>query len=202
MQSPQPARTVKLIILLFLGYAMGGCSSGPSILSDYDHSAPFDSYSTYNFMQGAGPDHGDYQSFFSKYVIEAITVEMENRGYAKSDDPDLLVNFNARLQDKTKVRTTSAPPPMYGSYYGYRGSYYGAWGGYGYGTETHVSQYTEGTFNIDIVDNKTHQLIWEAVGVGRVTEKKLENLEEVVKTAVPNYFSLYPFHAGADRSEK
>jgi len=43
---------------------------------------------------------------------------------------------------------------------------------------------------------------WEAVGVGRVTEKRLENLEEIVKTAVPNYFSLYPFHAGAARSEK
>jgi len=196
MQFRQPARTVNLIILLFVGYAMGGCASGAKIMSDYDHSAPFDTYSTYNFMEGAGPDNDNYQSFFSRYVVEAITIEMENRGYTKSDDPDLLVNFNANLQDKTKVRTTSAPPPMHGGYYGYRGGYYGAWGGYGYGTETHVSQYTEGTFNIDIVDNRTHQLIWEAVGVGRVTEKKLENLEEVVKTGVPKYFLLYPFQAG------
>ncbi len=202
MQFRQPARTVNLIILLFVGYAMGGCSSGPSIMSDYDHSAPFDTYSTYNFMEGAGPDNNSYQSFFSRYVVEAITIEMEKRGYTKSDDPDLLVNFNANLQDKTKVTTRSAPPPMHGGYYGYRGGYYGAWGGYGYGTETHVSQYTEGTFNIDIVDNRTHQLIWEAVGVGRVSEKKLENLEEVVKTGVPKYFSLYPFQAGVASSVK
>jgi len=196
MQFRQLARTVNLVTLLFVGFAMGGCSSGPSIISDYDHSAPFETYSTYNFMEGAGPGSNNYQSFFSRYVVEAITVEMEKRGYTKSDNPDLLINFNANLEDKTKVTTTTAPPPMYGGYYGYRGGYYGAWGGYGYGTETHVSQYTEGTFNIDIVDNKTHQLIWEAVGVGRVTEKKLENLEEVVKTGVPNYFSLYPFQAG------
>ena len=202
MQFRQPARTVNLIILLFVGYAMGGCASGPSIISDYDHSAPFDTYSTYNFMEGAGPDNDNYQSFFSRYVVEAITIEMEKRGYTKSDDPDLLVNFNANLQEKTKVRTTSAPPPMYGGYYGYRGGHYGAWGGYGYGTETHVSQYTEGTFNIDIVDNRTHQLIWEAVGVGRVTEKKLENLEEILKTGVPKYFSLYPFQAGVASSVK
>ena len=201
MQFQQPARTAKLIVLLFIGYAMGGCASGPNIISDYDRSAAFESYSTYNIMEGAGPDQGEYQSFFTKYVIEAITVEMESRGYTKSDDPDLLVNFNARLQDKTKVTTSSAPPPMYGGYYGYRGGYYGAWGGYGYGTETHVSQYTEGTFNIDIVDNKTHRLIWAAVGVGRGTEKKLENLEEVVKTAVPKYFSLYPSTAGVARTE-
>jgi uncharacterized protein DUF4136 len=202
MQFQQLSRTVNLIILLIAGYTMGGCASGPSILSDYDHSAPFDSYTTYNFMEGAGPDDDNYQSFFSRYVIEAITIEMENRGYTKSDDPDLLVNFNANLQDKTKIRTTSAPPPMHGGYYGYRSGYYGAWGGYGYGTETHVSQYTEGTFNIDIVDNRTHQLVWEAVGVGRVTEKTLEKLEEVVKAGVPNYFSLYPFHAGPSSVER
>jgi len=183
-----------------MGYALAGCaSSGGKIMADYDHDAPFGSYKTYNFMEGAGPDHDNYQSFFSQYMVEAITIEMEKRGYTKSDDPDLLVNFNAVLEDKTKVRTTSAPPPMYGGYggyYGYRGSAYGAWGGYGYGTETHVSQYTEGTFNIDIVDNKKHQLIWEAIGVGKVTEKKLENLEEGIMNGVPKFFSLYPYRAG------
>ena len=181
-----------------MGYALAGCASGPDILVDYDHGAPFESYKTYNFMEGAGPDHSGYPSFFTKYVIEAVTIEMENRGYTKSDDPDLLINFNANLQDKTKVTTSSAPPPMMygGGYYGYRGSAYGAWGGYGYGTETHVSQYTEGTFNIDIIDSKRHQLVWEAVGIGRVSEKKLENLEESIKTGVPKYFSGYPFRAG------
>ena len=198
MQFHQRPRINTSIVLLFMGYALAGCASGPDILVDYDDNAPFGSYKTYNFMEGAGPDHGNYQSFFTKYVLEAVTIEMENRGYTKSDDPDLLINFNANLQDKTKVTTTSAPPPMMygGGYYGYRGGAYGAWGGYGYGTETHVSQYTEGTFNIDIVDNKRHQLVWEAVGIGRVSEKKLENLEETVKTGVPKYFSGYPFRAG------
>ena len=51
------------------------------------------------------------------------------------------------------------------------GASYGAWGGYGYGTETHVSQYEEGTFNIDVVDAKKQQLVWEAVAVGRITDK-------------------------------
>jgi hypothetical protein len=199
MHFQQRPRIATSLLLLFMGYALAGCASGPEILVDYDDNAPFDTYQTYNFMEGAGPDHDNYQSFFSKYVIEAVTIEMENRGYTKSDDPDLLINFNANLQDKTKVTTSSAPPPMMyggGGYYGYRGSAYGAWGGYGYGTETHVSQYTEGTFNIDIVDSKRHQLVWEAVGIGRVSEKKLENLEETVKTGVPNYFSGYPFRAG------
>ena len=59
-----------------------------------------------------------------------------------------------------------------------------------------VSQYTEGTFNIDIIDNKRRQLVWEAVGIGRITDKKRENLEESIKSAVPVYFAGYPFVAG------
>ena len=199
MQSRQRPRIIEFIVFLIIGYALAGCSSsGGNIISDHDRSAPFGSYKTYNFMEGAGPDTGNYQSFFSQYMITAITLEMEQRGYTKSDDPDLLVNFNAILQDKTKV-TTSPAPTMgggYGSYYGYRGSHYGAWGGYGYATETRVSQYTEGTFNIDLIDAKKHQLVWEAVGVGKVTEKKLENLEESVMNGVPRFFSLYPYRAG------
>ena len=196
MQIQQRLRISTSFFLLFIGYALAGCSSsGANIMADYDRSAPFGSYQTYNFMEGAGPDYDNYQSFFSQYMVQAIIIEMETRGYTKSDDPDLLVNFNAVLQDKTKVRTTSSPPPMHGGYYGYRGGY-SAWGGYGYGTETHVSQYTEGTFNIDIVDNKKHQLIWEAVGVGKVTEETMENLEERVKAGVPKFFSLYPYRAG------
>jgi len=182
-----------------MAYALAGCSSGGNIIADHDRSAPFGTYKTYNFMENAGPDTGNYQSFFSQYMIAAITIEMEKRGYTKSDDPDLLVNFNAILQDKTKV-TSSPAPTMGGGYYGYRGGYYGGgyggWGGYGYATETRVSQYTEGTFNIDLVDARKHQLVWEAVGVGKVTEKKLENLEQGVMEGVPKFFSLYPYVAG------
>jgi len=194
---PQPQTNISGGLLLLLSFiSLGGCASGGNILYDYDRSADFGAYRTYNFFENAGPDTGDYQSFFSRYMIDAITIEMEQRGYTKSDNPDLLVNFNAIMRDKTKVSTTPAPMPM-GGYYGYRGGYYGGWGGYGYATETHVSQYTEGTFNIDIVDNAKKQLVWEAVGVGRVSEDDLENLQQGVMEGVPKFFAGYPFVAGS-----
>ena len=183
------------VILLFMA-GIAGCSSGGKLRSDYDRGADFGAYQTWNFIEDAGPDYAGYESLFTQYMLEAITIEMDNRGYSRSDNPDLLVNFNAYVQDKTKVTTTSAPPPM-GGYYGYRGGYYGAWGGYGYGTQTHVSQYTEGTFNIDIIDAKQHQLVWEAVGVGRITDKVRDNLRQTVMEGVPNFFALYPFVAGS-----
>ena len=195
MQIRQRPRIHGFLLPLLLGCALSGCSSGGNIRSDYDRDADFGSYETYDFMEGAGPDGGSYQGFFATYMVEAITLEMDKRGYTKSASPDLLVNFNGVLEEKTKVTTSSAPPPM-GGYYGYRRGSYGAWGSYGYATQTNVSQYTQGTFNIDLVDRDRKQLVWEAVGVGRVTQKDLENLEEGIRSGVPKFFALYPFRAG------
>jgi len=192
-------RTLRKIMaissILAIAAGASGCAGDP-IRSDYDPSADFSQYKTYNFFADAGPEDTNYQSFFSQYMVAAITREMEARGYTKSNDPDLLVNFNALLQEKTKV--TQTPSAGYGAgYYGYRGGFYDPWGGYGYGTDTHVSQYTEGTFNIDLVDARKKKLVWEAVGTGRITEKVLEELEERVNEGVPNFFAKYPFTAGS-----
>ena len=179
-------------VLLLIVFA-SGCASKPKMRSAYDDSLDFSKYKTYNFYADAGPDSDSYQSLFSQYMITAINKEMQARGYTLSDAPDLMVNFNANLQDKTKVTTS---PSMNSGYYGYRGGYYDPWGGYGYGTDTHVSQYTEGTFNIDLVDPQRKQLVWEAVGVGRISDDTFENLQQKVMEGVPTYFNLYPFRAG------
>ncbi|MCH8335890.1 MAG: DUF4136 domain-containing protein [Proteobacteria bacterium] len=186
----------RLSVFLIFFASLAGCSSSGKLRSDYDHGADFGAYKTWDFIEDAGPDYEGYESLFTQYMLEAITIEMESRGYVISENPDLLVNFNAYIQDKTKVTTMPASPPMHGGYYGYRGGYYNSWGGYGYGTETRVTQYTEGTFNIDIVDANQHQLVWEAVGVGRITDDTRENLRQKVMEGVPRFFALYPFVAG------
>ena len=182
---------LRVCMLFALGLLLQACASQPEIRSDYDRSADFSQYKTYNFISDAGPGGAEYASFFTQYMIEAITIEMEKRGYTKSDNPDLLVNFSARLQDVTKVREVPAP------YYGYRGGYYSPWGAYGYATETHVSQYTEGTVNIDLVDAKQRQLVWEAVAIGRITDDVRENLRQRIMEAVPKFFEKYPFSVGS-----
>ena len=187
--------TLRVLCILAATSLAAGCASGGKIRSDYDPTADFSQYRTYNFFADAGPEDTNYQSFFSRYMVAAISKEMDSRGYTKSDDPDLLINFNAILREKTDVR--SYPTATMGGYYGYRGGFYDPWMGYGYATETHVSQYTEGTFNIDIVDARKKKLVWEAVGVGRVSQKALEELEKRVNEGVPEFFKNYPFVAGS-----
>ena len=202
------ARFLKSILrtasILFLLASFAGCASSPKILADYDPGNDFGAYNTWDFIKDAGPDYDGYESLFSQYMMEAIAIEMDKRGYTRSTTPDVFLNFNALVQDKTKVtQTQSMGYPMgAGGYYGYRGGYYGAWGGYGAyggygGTETRISQFKEGTFNIDIVDAAKNQLVWEAVVIGKITDKDRENLRQVVMEGVPRFFALYPYVAGS-----
>lgn len=175
---------------------LAACASGPKIESDYDHTVDFSQYKTYGFFNPMGIENPNYSSIYGSIFRAAITREMENRGYTLSDNPDLMINVSGRLQDKTKVTTTS-DPYMSGGYYGYRRGAYGAWGGYGYGTTTHVSSYTEGTINVDMVDRALKRMVWEGVAVGRVDEKKTNDETRAnIHAGITDMFAGYPFRAG------
>jgi hypothetical protein len=175
---------------------MAGCTSGPEIRTDYDHNADFSKYKTFGFFEPLGVESARYSSIYGSIFRTAITREMEQRGYTQSDNPDLLINVSGKLQDKTTVTTMPSPYAGVG-YYGYRRGYYGAWGGYGYGSETYVSNYTEGTVNVDLVDAAEKQMVWEGVGVGRVrANKSNEEVRANIGAAVTQMFKDYPFTAG------
>jgi len=175
---------------------IASCASKPDIKTDYDHSIDFGQYKTYAFFNPMGIESPNYSSIYGSIFREAISKEMQSRGYTKSDNPDLLINVSGRMQDKTKVTTTS-DPYMSGGYYGYRRGRYGAWGGYGYGTTTHVSNYTEGTVNVDMVDRVQKRMVWEGVAVGRVKENKTnEETRNNIHAGIQEMFSGYPFRAG------
>ncbi len=178
--------------LLLMALLISACSSGPTIKSDYDQSVDFSQYKTYGFFSPLGIEGPNYSTIYGSVFRNAISREMESRGYTQSDDPDLLINVSARLDDKTKV-TTSTTPGYYGGYYGYRRGYYDPWAGYGYGTTTHVSQYTEGTVNVDVVDAREKRMIFEGVGIGRVKESRTnEQIREAINKGVAEMFRGYP----------
>ncbi len=185
-----------LIFITGIAALLTSCASKPKIETDYDHSIDFSQYKTYAFFNPMGIENPNYSSIYGSIFRAAISKEMNSRGYTKSDNPDLLINVSGRLQDKTRVTTTS-DPYMSGGYYGYRRGRYGAWGGYGYGTQTHVSNYTEGTVNVDMVDREQKRMVWEGVAVGRVNDKKTnEETRTNINAGIQEMFSAYPFRAG------
>jgi hypothetical protein len=187
----------KLFTALLSVMLITACGSTTKIHSDYDHSLDFSQYKTFGYYSPMGIENPNYSSLLGQMFRDAIDAQMLPRGYVKSNNPDILINVSARLEDKTQVRTTSDPMMYGGGYYGYRGGMYDPWGGYGYGTTTHVSQYTEGTVNVDMVDVKQKRMIWEGVAIGRVNEKeKNEELRNDIHTGVAEMFEGYPFRAG------
>jgi hypothetical protein len=191
----------KFPVTVILVMLVTACASSPTIQSDYDHSVDFSQYKTYGYYSPMGIENPNYSSLLGSMFRDAIDAQMRPRGYVQSNNPDILINVSARLEDKTKV-TTTTDPMMYGGgmyggggYYGYRSGLYDPWGGYGYGTRTHVSQYTEGTINVDMVDVDNKRMIWEGIAIGRVQDKN-DNLREDIRVGVAEMFENYPFRAG------
>jgi hypothetical protein len=183
---PHAAMAVLLAVLV-----LGGCATKPNVRSDYDHSADFARYRTFNFASPLSTDKLGYSSLVTQELKSAVTTQMEKRGYKlDSTNPDVLLNFSGKLQEKQDIESTPGP------YYGYRTGFYGAWPGYGMGNEVYTVNYTEGTLNVDMVDASRMQMVWEGVIVGEIKKEHLKDREATIDKAVAEIFSKYPFQAG------
>ncbi|AMH07342.2 DUF4136 domain-containing protein [Achromobacter xylosoxidans] len=186
-------KALKMLASGSLVTILAACASSPAIKSDYDHQADFSRYRTFGYMSPLGTDKAGYSTLLTERLKDATRGQMEMRGYVyDASNPDLLVNFNGKLQQKTQV--TEAPPPPMGPYYGYRSGFYGGWPGYGWGDT--VYQYTEGTLNIDLVDARRKQMVWEGVAVGEVQNPDTATSSQNIDKAVAGIFAKYPFRAG------
>lgn len=186
---------MKALKMLVLGATMAAlltaCASSPIVKGDYDRQADFAQYRTFGYMSPLGTDKAGYGTLLTERLKHATRGQMEQRGYVYSAaNPDLLINFNGNLRQKALV--TGAP---IGPYYGYRTGFYGGWPGYGWSDS--VYPYTEGTLNIDLVDARRKQMVWEGVAVGEVRHPEAAATAQSIEQAVTDIFAQYPFRAGA-----
>jgi hypothetical protein len=186
----QGIKCFKAALLVGVIAVVAGCASGPKIRSNTDPQANLSAYQTFAFVHPLGTDRAGYSTFVSQQLKTAVRRELESRGYKYSEaNPQLLVNFNAKLDSKMRVENV---PSMSGTvgpvYYGYRGGVYAPWPTY----ETQVDQYTEGTLNVDVVDGAQKRLVWEGIAVGRVTEKTRENIGPALDSTVAEIFKHFP----------
>lgn len=181
--------------------------AGPKASANADKTVDLRQYASFGWADPIGTDQNGYQSILSQNLKASTRAQLEARGLRyDAANPQLLVNFNARLDDKMKV--SSVPAPMMGpsmtmgmgprmgggrGYYGYRGGMYATYPMYQ--DQTTVSQYKEGTLNIDIVDTARKQLVWEAVITDTITQKKRDNLQKTVDDYMKAAFRKFPIPA-------
>jgi len=71
------------LVQLLLALALQGCESAPNVRSDYDKSADFGKYRTYNFVTRPSTDKGGYSSLTTQQLEAAVGAEMQKRGYTR-----------------------------------------------------------------------------------------------------------------------
>ena len=185
-----------LLFIILAAVAVAGCSSSLQVRSDYDPTANFSQYRTFNFFDPMGVEGGYNSPIYGQLFRESITSELKQRGYTLADSPDLLVNVTIRGDDRVKM-TSYAAPYMSGAYYSRPGgAYYGSALGVGVGVSQTARTVIEASVFIDLVDPSKQRAVWQGVAVLEATEKVATQLRDATFTAVDEVFKQYPHQAG------
>jgi len=179
-------RTRSARLLAFAAAAvLAGCASGPTIRVTANPEVDLTRFHTFAFFAPLGTDRPEYSSLLSQFLKDAARRELEGHGYRYTEaDPELLVNFGARVENKLETTSYSS---SYG-YYGYRHGFYQPWPAY----DTEVRSYQEGTLNIDVVNAKTKQMVWEGLAIGRVHGADEDELQSRVDAVVQEILAEFP----------
>ena len=183
---------MKNLVLIMLVAAAASCS--PLTVSyDYDKDANFSGYKTYGYSEDSNNLDTAANPFFKERVMRAVDREMTERGYQKSDDPDLLVDLHVKREEKQNA-TASTDYPI--GYWPWR---------YGYATgftttRINYNEYVEGTLFINIVDAEKEKIIWQGRGTKTLDHNLTpEKREKNVNEAVDLIFEKYPAKAITQR---
>ena len=186
-----------IFIVALMATLLAACSPSVKVRSDADPGVNMRQYQTYDFFSQMGVEGDNYSNLLGQHFRDAISSQMNSRGYTVSGTPQLQINVSIGAEDKVRVNTYQEPY-LYGGYYGrgYGGYGYGSPWGYGGGaTRTTVHQYTEANVYIDMVDASEHKMVWQGVATFTVTDKMQAQLRETVYSTVEKVFAQFPVPA-------
>ncbi|MCX6238110.1 MAG: DUF4136 domain-containing protein [Bacteroidia bacterium] len=168
---------LKLILPAMLMIFMVGCAS-IKVSTDYDRKADFSKYKTFNFSKEV--DKVTLNDLNRRRLKDAISKEMQAKGFQISTTPDVLVN--AFVKGKTKYSATA------NTFYN-GGMYYRGFGSSS--TYVDVNKSIEGTLFIDLIDVQEKKMIWEGVAEGLVNPRT-ETREDKINSVVAMIFKNFP----------
>ena len=173
-------KTLKLLAPLFL-LILTSCSS-VKVIADYDVETDFNQYKTFAFYK-SGIDKAAISDLDKKRILRAIESEMLLKGYTKSSNPAILISIFTKSREKVNINQNNNLGWGYG---------YGPWFYRNNFNQVQVSQKTEGTLFIDIIDKEKKELIWQGIGSGALRMENVEKKEIRIKEFVQKIMSQYP----------
>jgi hypothetical protein len=176
-------KVLKLALLVVL-FVTASCSS-ISVVADYDTTTDFSQYKTFAFYK-KGIEKVDISDLDKRRILKDIEAELLAKGLTKSETPDLLVNIFTKSRRQVDIFNNNFYGGFYGGYFGWYPWYYGP----NFGMQ--VTEYTEGTLFIDLIDAKKKDLVWQGIGSGGLTTngdvaKKEQRIQEFVNQMLAQY---------------
>ena len=169
----------KLFILVCIGI-LTSCSS-VKVVSDYDVQVDFSTYKTFAFYK-KGIDKASVSDLDKKRIMRAIENELIEKGFTKSENPDLLISIFTKSREQVNVTDNNLG---YGFGWGYNPWFFGS-------TNLNINQYTEGTLFIDFIDKNKNELIWQGIGSGAMKLSNIDKKEERINEFVNKIILAYP----------
>lgn len=182
-------KLIQGIILLFI-VGVAACSPYRIIRNERDSAASWSTYRTFAFVDTSRVDPAPgtigYRAAMEQ-VKQAVTNELTKRGYRLLENvpsinqPDLLVNIGAVVNEKTQTRpTTIYEAPRYIGQYRYHWQ----------SQDVPVGTYKEGTLSVHVVDARKENLIWDAAITSVLSKKGVT--PEQISEAVGKVFTKFP----------
>lgn len=184
-------RIYSLLALLVLG--LSGCA-----VTDFDRSADFSKYRTYAWGKSeVDVSNPLYDSdLIDKRIQSAVDDEFARRGIIQTNqDPDVIVRFHTFTEEKKRMNSSMYP-------YSYRFYPFGFYPFFGWAyaypypwmNQPAVSEYTEGTLILDILDQDTGELVWRGSVSGNVEDTS--DLRKQIDKGIRAIMKKYPVSPG------
>ena len=168
---------------------------GMSVKSDYEKSFDFTQLHTFAFKTDrAGDDPLSTNTLEAGRIQNALAAQLEANGFSQSaQNPDFVVAFYSRTQQKTQVQSTGFGPgigPGFGFGRGFGWGYgipYRARWRRGYGPDIWTTTYTQGCVMADVIDARTNDLVWRGAvkdtvnGIGQSEKQADQAARDLVK---------------------
>jgi hypothetical protein len=163
-------------LAILIGSLTLACSTLTTAV-DYDHTVSFSQFHTFQLADGMK----DPVTFTQKRIETAVTGALTAKGWQPvSTNPDILVYTHVTLSQQKQWTATSM-----GGGFGYRG-----WGGMGGQTTATETNIPIGTLVVDLVNPKTHELVWRGMATNQVSGTGED--QGKVQEAVTALFQKFP----------
>ena len=192
----QPIRVVLITILALL---LAACTSPPKPTVDFAPDYNFGAVKTIGFYALSGETSGNNPTQITDFqrdrIDRALQRALEGKGYVfvnTTREADLLLTWHLNLLDKTDIKTYNNP--SYGAYGGYgRYNRYAMYNCYNCmnQTEVKVTEYTEGTFIVDLIDPDQNASVWRSVIQSKIKEDTIRD-QEALDAAAQRVMGSFP----------